>query len=122
MPRKELGALGTKRVGKTSEGRPILANPDGSFSTERTTTILDAGQWYNIPTIFNGKAVSERQAVDIMRKNKYVDPDTGRQILGYKDNSGGKSPPKLAIHEAENRSKDIKMIFDKPRIGQVINE
>ena len=122
MAEKKLPPLGTKVVGKTSEGRKIIDNGGGSYSTERTVTILDAGVWYNIPTMFDGKEVSQRDAVNIMRKNNFVDPDTGRQIEGFKDTSRGKTPPQSAIYEAQNRSKSIKMIFDKPPIGEAMSE
>lgn len=42
--------------------RPILENNDGSFSTERTITVQGRdGQWYNLPTIINGKAYDPAQ-------------------------------------------------------------
>ena len=48
--------------------RPMLSNPDGSFSTERTITVqgrelgLDDDRWYNIPSIVGGREVSQEEA------------------------------------------------------------
>ena len=81
----QLGALGTKRVGRTTEGRPIIQNPDGSHSTERSITGPwgPKGEWTNIPSMFGGKQVSEEEAVRIMRRNNWVDPETGRKAQFY---------------------------------------
>jgi hypothetical protein len=50
----ELPVQGQAPIG----GKPILRNPDGSVSTERTITIESDGKHYVIPTIINGKAVT----------------------------------------------------------------
>lgn len=56
--------------------RPKLFNPDGSFSTEETITISDAdGTAFNIPTIVNGKRVSDEEAERLFRSGK--NPDVG---------------------------------------------
>lgn len=48
--------------------RPILENPDGSFSTEESITITDGrlnqGRPTNIPTIVGGRRVSDDEAVN----------------------------------------------------------
>ena len=77
---KGLGELGTEIIGKTDEGRPIVKNPDGSVSTERTTTLQIDGKWTNIPTMYGGKEVSDEEAVAIIKKNGMVDPETGRKM------------------------------------------
>ena len=63
--------------------RQVVQNPDGSISTERTVTIQDPrihkGLWVNIPTMFGGKEVSQERAIDIIAKNKGVDPETGEE-------------------------------------------
>jgi len=43
--------------------RPILLNPDGSFSTEETITVGFGDRYFNIPTIWNGKRVDEKDAI-----------------------------------------------------------
>lgn len=78
--KKGLGELGTEIIGKTDEGRPIVKNPDGSVSTERTTTLQIDGKWTNIPTMYGGKEVSDEEAVAIIKKNGMVDPETGRKM------------------------------------------
>jgi hypothetical protein len=54
--------------------RPILDNPDGSFSTERTITIEADGKYFNIPTIVGGRQQSQEDAIRLWRSgdNKEV--------------------------------------------------
>jgi len=91
--KKALGKLGTKRVGTTAEGRPIIENPDGSRSTERSITGQwgPKGEWVNIPSMYGGKQVSEKEAVNIIRSHGYKDPETGRSIKMYKSLSEAES-------------------------------
>ena len=79
----KLGPLGTEIIGKTDEGRLIVKNPDGSVSTERSITEQIDGKWMNIPSMYGGKEVSPDEAVDIIRKNKGVDPESIRCDLCY---------------------------------------
>ena len=80
MSDRGLPPLGTESVGQTAEGRPIISNPDGSFSTERSITVqTEDGRWVNIPSMFGGKQVSDDKALEIMRQNDFVDPETGRR-------------------------------------------
>lgn len=71
--------------------RPLLANDDGSFSTERTITIESDGKWINIPTIFDGERHDEKQAVKAWRdgKNKAVGTYDSQEeaITGAKERS-----------------------------------
>lgn len=43
--------------------RPRIDNADGSFSTERTITVGFDNRYYNIPTIWEGRQLSEDEAV-----------------------------------------------------------
>lgn len=54
--------------------KPILLNPDGSFSTERTITVGMDGKYLLIPTIVGGKQFSEDEAIKAYRQgiNKAV--------------------------------------------------
>jgi hypothetical protein len=51
----------------TWDGYPAIRNPDGSFSTRLTATVtaddLNAGKPTNIPTIWQGRKVSEKEAI-----------------------------------------------------------
>lgn len=73
--------------GFTPEGRQIIGNEDGSFSTERTITVTDprinGGQPTNIPTMYGGQIVDDAMAADIIANSGGVDPDTGRALEGY---------------------------------------
>ena len=92
--------LGTEVVGRTPEGRPIIKNPDGSFSSERTITIGVDGGFLNIPTMFGGKEVSPDEAVEIMRRNNWVDPETGRKMTLFPDEAA-------ALAAASQRSNSL---------------
>jgi len=95
----KLGPLGTEIIGKTDEGRLIVKNPDGSVSTERSITEQIDGKWMNIPSMYGGKEVSPDEAVDIIRKNKGVDPETGRVLPKF-------NSMQEALKEAERRSRE----------------
>lgn len=78
----------------TQTGKPIVQNPDGSVSTERTITVEADGRHYLIPTIIDGKEVSKDEAIRQWRagKNKAV---------------GIYSSAQEAESAAEKRSRDI---------------
>lgn len=72
-------------IGRTSEGRVIIRNRDGSVSTERTVTFGDDEQGYiNVPTMFGGQQYDPREALGIILRNLNFDPDTGRYIKTHK--------------------------------------
>lgn len=41
------------------------------------------GRSYIIPTMYGGKRYSDDEAVSIIRKNRFVDPDTGQKLQPY---------------------------------------
>ena len=58
--------------------RPKVSNPDGSYSTVRTIGIeVDGGRHINIPTVINGKVVSNEEAINHFKK-------TGQHLGIYK--------------------------------------
>jgi tape measure domain-containing protein len=72
-------------IGRTSEGRLIVVNPDEGLSTELTQTVEDPrGGFMNVPTLFSGKPVPIEEAVDKIIKNGFKDPETGRAIENFK--------------------------------------
>ena len=107
----ELPALGSKIVGYTKEGRPIIKNPDGSVSTERTVTFEVGGQWINVPTMFGGKEVDPEQALEIVRKAGFLDPDTKKPIPAFKS---AKEAEKAAIKRSKALNEEMKAlgVFD----------
>ena len=121
----DLGKLGTEVVGYMPSGRPIISNPDGSYSTERTTTVkLPNGKWVNIPTMFDGKEVSVDQAFDIMRQHGFKDPETGIQVKEFKSEpeaskaaaSGSKAKDRVlmeAIKRYKSERRNFPSMFDK---------
>lgn len=44
--------------------RPVVNNPDGSYSTVRTITVEEGGKTVLLPTIINGKQVTNKEAID----------------------------------------------------------
>ena len=55
MDRNFMASIDTKR--------PMILNPDGSFSTEKTITIRRGDKFINIPTIINGQEVPVPEAI-----------------------------------------------------------
>jgi hypothetical protein len=58
--------------------RPIVQNPDGSSSSELSITIEVGGRWFNIPSMVNGKQVSQEQAIESARswaKKGWIHPN-----------------------------------------------
>tara|TARA_R110000751_G_scaffold159525_2_gene265235 strand:+ start:3615 stop:6095 length:2481 start_codon:yes stop_codon:yes gene_type:complete len=67
-----------------SEGRKIYPNNFGTESSEYTIGVtnkqINEGQLTHIPSIYNGKPVSQKEAEDIIIANGGKDPETGRLI------------------------------------------
>jgi hypothetical protein len=72
---------------RTSEGRKIMKDEKGNIATEKTVTVTDPrindGRPTNIPTIYNGNFFTEKEAIEVIVRNKGVDPDTGHKLKGY---------------------------------------
>lgn len=86
---------------RTDEGRLILHLPDGSIETEKSITFQDKrneNRWVNFPTIFNGKHVTPEEAIRIFEDNHGVDPDTGRKVKHYYD----QTTAEIAARERSN--------------------
>jgi hypothetical protein len=102
--KQPLGQLGTEVQGKTGEGRPIIKNPDGSVSTERTITVthqsINGGRPTNIPSMFGGKEVSEEEAVKRIAAAGGKDPETGKNLPGF-------NSIQEAVEAAEGRSAEL---------------
>ena len=48
--------------------RPKVRNKDGSYSTVRTIGIEADGMYINIPTVINGRVVSNQEAIKHFKK------------------------------------------------------
>lgn len=70
-------------VGITSEGRNIYLREDGTRSSETSVVMELDNKHFNFPLIYNGKQLSPKEAFDIIISNGFVDPETGRQIVGF---------------------------------------
>ena len=100
--RNKFPALTYRIVGKTSEGRDIYENEldeegRSSVSSERSTTFCMDGKCYNYPTIFGGVEHTPDEAVEIFKKNKGVDPETGIKAQKF-------ASEEEALEAAEKRS------------------
>ena len=73
-----------RSVGKLKSGRPIIDNKDGTFSTHRAIIINIDGKERLIPTMFKGVQVSDKEAIETIIQNKFIDPDTGKKIPSFK--------------------------------------
>lgn len=78
-------------VGRLKSGRPIVKNPDGSFSTHRNMIASFEGRSFVIPTIYGGKQVSEDEAIDIFRAHRGIDPDTGEPMPSFDSDEDAKA-------------------------------
>ena len=76
------GLLG-RTLGRMPGGRLIIEDEDGIHTELSATRPVPGLGWVNFPTIFNGQRISEDQAFDIVSKNGFVDPETGRQLSAY---------------------------------------
>ena len=78
--------------------RKKVLQPDGKTATEKSITIQDSeGHWRNIPSMFGGIKVSQREAISIMEKNNWTDPETGRETQKFQTLKG-------AVRAAQERS------------------
>ena len=102
----ELSPLCTEIVGYLPSGRPIIKNDDGTFSTERLSTIEVDGKFVNIPTMFDGREVSLDEAFEIMKENDFRDPETGKRSKKF-------STMEKAIKSAESESKGKDSVLNK---------
>ena len=88
----------------TTEGRKEYKNNFGGTSTEYTIGVvhpeINNNQETHIPSIYNGKRVSQEEAEQIIIDNDGIDPETGRFIT-----PGG---------DPEERSKSIEVIDEAP--------
>lgn len=76
-------------------GRPQVKNPDGTISTVRSIGVNIDGQEILIPTVVNGKVVSDKAAIEHYRK-------TGQHLGKFGDvESATKYAQKLHEQEAQ---------------------
>ena len=105
----ELMGTASAKEGRTTDGRKIINLPDGSIETEKTITVteprINGGKPTNIPTIYNGKHVSDEEAIRIIEKNGGIDPDTGRKLEGF-------NSIKEAVTAAKSRSAELESKYN----------
>ncbi len=63
--------------------KPRILNPDGTYSSERSITIGVDGRYINIPTIWNGKQLSQSEAIKraMQSRIRYPKFNTLRQAV-----------------------------------------
>lgn len=84
-------------VGRTPEGRFIMLDEEGGFSTERSVTFGVEHGFVNVPTMFEGREVLPLEALRIVREGGYKDPDTGLALQFF-------ATQEEAVTQAEVRS------------------
>lgn len=119
-PRRPMGALGDRPI---DTSRPVINNPDGSFSTERTITIEADGRHYVIPTIVGGKQLRDDEAVKAWRAGK--NPEVG--VYGSADEAENAAQARSkrigqvrggALADADPMGRDIHDESGTPALGQ----
>lgn len=113
--------LKSANTAPTFEGKPIVLNPDGSWSHERAIGVELGGKHMNIPTMFGGKQVSPQTAIEILRKNKWVDPDNGQPIKTF-DSRGDADAAAKAKEKAQQAvtftDEQLKILREKAKEQQ----
>lgn len=95
-------------LGRTNEGRILYRNSRGGVSSELSITVRDPRdptKWINLPSIYGGKIHSSDDAIDIIIRSGFRDPETGRPIESF-------SSLDEAVRAAKKRSKMIKPLYD----------
>lgn len=85
-------------IGRLKSGRPIVRNADGSVSSHRNIVASFGNKSFIIPTLYGGKQYSEDEAINIIRANKFVDPDTGQPLIPYKSDDEALKAEKI-LHD-----------------------
>ena len=68
----------------TQYGRKVYKDQFNAIHSETTVTVpAPNGGWMNIPSIYNGRYVTEDRARDIIINNGMVDPETGERVQVY---------------------------------------
>ena len=68
----------------TQYGRKVYKDQFSAIHSETTVTVpAPNGGWMNIPSIYNGRYVTEDRARDIIINNDMVDPESGEKIQSY---------------------------------------
>ena len=96
-------------IGKLPSGRPIVRNADGSISTHRNAIVNFDKDFYIIPTLFGGKQYSVDDAVNIIKKNNFTDPDTGELLPIY----GSQEEAEQAENQGHSFLNEIAMMLSK---------
>ena len=82
-PQEKL-VLGKRSGWMTTEGRPAYHNNFGGMSTEYSIGVvhpeINNNQETHIPSIYDGRVVSQKKAIQNIIDNGGVDPETGRFI------------------------------------------
>lgn len=91
--------------------RPVINNPDGSYSTERNMVAGFDGVSYIIPTIVNGQELTRDQALEHFRK-------TGEHFGGYASDDDALNAEK-AQHDITERYYDKLRQFNPQKIDAV---
>ena len=70
-------------IGRTSEGRRVVVNPNGGLSTEITETVGVDGGFVNIPTLYQGRPITHDEMLERIVEAGWTDPETGREVKVY---------------------------------------
>ncbi len=60
--------------------KPVILNTDGTFEFAELMIVKVGAEFILVPTMFEGKRVNAEQAIDVLHKYNWLDPDTGRAV------------------------------------------
>ena len=108
-PRSIENPIGMKIVGYADNGRPIIENMDGSFSSDGIIIVeIEPDQWMPIPTMFRGKYVTPDHAIEIIKRFGYTDPDTGEHLPRFDSREAAERSAQERAHRIDEELRRIK--------------
>lgn len=108
-PRHIDNPIGMKIVGYASDGRPIIENMDGSFSSDGIIIVeIEPDEWMPIPTMFRGKYVTPDHAIEIIKRFGYTDPDTGEVLPRFESREAAERSARERAGRIDEEAKRLK--------------
>lgn len=94
-----------------NKARPAIQNEDGSFSTQELITVEYDGKHYNIPTIVDGKRVSEDEAISMFESGDIghvgkVFKSNEEAVADAKKRSAEKTKPTMKVEDVSDLNKE----------------
>ncbi len=101
--------IGMKVVGYLSDGRPIIENMDGSFSSDGMIVVeIEPDVWMPMPTMFRGRYVTPDHAIQILKRYNWTDPDTGEALPRFETREAAEKSVQERAERINEAAKGVK--------------